>query len=140
MLYKIGYDRSIKKSHPDKKLEKAAVGCTMIRKKIFTQDPREQVKIDSTVKNLSDPINDLICSQCLIYVNCSESCEHLKEIYSRIGQEFYDDETLYQPKHLRTKKMLNDIRSRVIQIVKEYLREKEICYGTEGDDGNNDSS
>ena len=133
MLYKIGVGRIVKKSHPYKKLEKATVGCNMIRKKIFVQDPREQVKIDVTVKNLSDPINDLICSHCLIYVNCSESCEHLKEIYSRIGQEFYDDESLYQPNHLRTKKVRNRIRSRVIQIVKEYLIEKELCYGTEGD-------
>ena len=105
----------------------------MINEEIFSQDPREQVKIDVSVKSLKDPINDLICSHCLVYVNCSESCEHLKEIYSRIGQEFYDDETLYQPNHLRTKKSQNNIRSRVIQIVKEYLKEKEICYGTEGD-------
>jgi uncharacterized Ntn-hydrolase superfamily protein len=103
------------------------------RKENFKPEPRESVKIDVTVKNLSDPINDLICRNCLIYVNCSESCEHLKEIYSRIGREFYDDETLYQPNHLRTKNVRNRIRSRVIQIVTEYLKEKEIHYGTEGD-------
>ena len=105
----------------------------MINEKIFSQNPREQVKIDVSVKNLSDPINDLICSNCLVYANCSAACEHLDEVYSRIGQEFYDDETLYRPKHLRTKKSRDNIRSRVIQIVKEYLKEKEICYGTEGD-------
>jgi len=109
-------------------------------KENFKPEPQESVKIEVTVKNLSDPINDLICANCLIYVNCSESCEHLKEIYSRIGQEFYDDETLYQPDHLRTKKMQNRIRSRVIHIVNEYLKEKEICYGTERDNGDNDSS
>ena len=102
-------------------------------KENFKPEPQESVKIEVEVKNLSDPINDLICANCLLYVNCSESCEHLKEIYSRIGQEFYNDETLYQPDHLRTKKVRNRIRSRVIQIVKEYLKEKEIYHGTEGD-------
>jgi hypothetical protein len=103
------------------------------RKENFRPEPQESVKIDVSVKNLSDPINELICSNCLVYANCSESCDHLVEVYSRIGREFYDDDTLYQPKHLRTKKSRDNIRGRVIQIVKEYLKEKEICYGTERD-------
>lgn len=93
---------------------------------------REHVRIETKVKNLSDPVNDLICSHCLVYVNCSESCEHIKEVYARIGEEFYNDDTLYKSGKLKTQDH-NRIRIRMESIIKEYLKEKEICYGIQGD-------
>lgn len=102
-----------------------------MNEKIFSQNPREQVKIEVKVKNASDPINDLICSNCLLYVNCSAACEHLDEVYSRIGQEFYDNPIIYELNKQSGKKR-RDIKSRIIQIIKEYLKEKEICYGNQG--------
>lgn len=105
----------------------------MIKKKIFSQDPREQVKIDTMVKNLSDPINDLICSHCLLYTNCSAHCEHIEEIYARIGREFYDKEYIYQPNLMSIPKRRDMIVKKMTDIINEYLKEKEICYGTERD-------
>ena len=97
---------------------------------------RDSVKSDNimiSVKNESDPINDLICSKCLLYTNCSAACEHLDEVYSRIGHEFYDKDYIYQPKLMRSKGRRNEIYRIVTNIVEEYLKEKEICYGRETD-------
>jgi hypothetical protein len=86
-----------------------------------------------STKNDPDPINELICSKCLLFTNCSAACEHLDEVYSRIGYEFYDKEYIYQPKLMRSKGKRDEIYQIVKNIVNEYLKEKEICYGGETD-------
>lgn len=103
------------------------------RKENFNPDTSETDEIVVSTRNDLDPINELICSNCLLYVNCSAACEHLDEVYSRIGYEFYDKEYIYQPKLMRAKGKREEIYKIVTRIIKEYLKEKEICYGTERD-------
>jgi hypothetical protein len=103
------------------------------RKENFNPDNQETDEIMVSTRNDLDPINELICSNCLLFQNCSAHCEHLVEIYARIGQEFYDKEYIYQPNLMRTKKQQDMIVEKMTHIINKYLKEKEICYGTERD-------
>jgi len=102
-------------------------------KEKFSQKSVKSGEIVVSVKNDSDPINDLICSKCLLYTNCSAACEHLDEVYSHIGHEFYNKDYIYQPKLMRAKGKRDEIRRIVTNIVNEYLKEKEIHNGGETD-------
>jgi len=72
-----------------------------------------------------DPVNELICSKCLLYRNCSASCEIKDEVYSRIGRRFVNSNIIYTPPHRLTKDMRHIIRTRITDIIREYLQEQE---------------
>lgn len=73
-----------------------------------------------------DPVTEFVCSKCLLYQNCSASCEHIEEIYSRIGHRFRDDELIYTPTSRLSEDGRAIIRDKITYIIKEYLKEQEI--------------